>query len=261
MDTVGFTATAGAIGGFSVALNFSNTGTKGGGAIGQFGIVAAGAIGPVTVTSTAPNTGHIDSGTIAAGTALRGWENLPTAAAQMAALKTFGLGNVTTPGVLQAIDLVAAGNIGAVTALGGMTSVSVLAGANLGKDFDVGGTGLNADIFLRPASIGAINVKALFEDTTISAGIAAVNGVLGDSNDTAGVAGLVTQTSKIGPITIGTAIATVAANVANHNFAIQAATLGKIVVNGTTVLGFPNVFDTGNTGAMDDASDIIIRTI
>jgi hypothetical protein len=30
----------------------------------------------------------------------------------------------------------------------------VLAGANLGKDFDVGGTGLNADIFLRPASTG-----------------------------------------------------------------------------------------------------------
>jgi hypothetical protein len=260
-DTLVFSATAGAISGISVALNFVNTGTKGGGGIGQFFILAAGAIGPVTVTSKAPAIGDISSGTFAAGTALRGWETLPTAAAQLAALKTFGLGNVTTPGRLQSIKLIAAGNIGAVTALGGTSGVSVLAGANLGKDFNVGGAGLDADIFLRPASIGAINLKTQFVNTTISAGIAAVNGVLGDTGDVAGVAGLVAQTSKIGPITIGAVISTVAANVANHNFAIQAATLGKIVVNGTTVLGFPNVLDTGNTGGMDDANDIIIRTI
>jgi hypothetical protein len=120
----------------------------------MFSITAAGAIGPISVTSKAPNTGEIGSGSITAGTVLRGWETLPTGAAQIAALKTFGLGNVTTPGQLQAISLVAAGNIGAVTALGGMSGASVLAGANLGKDFDVGGTGLNGDIFLRPANTG-----------------------------------------------------------------------------------------------------------
>jgi hypothetical protein len=81
-----------------------------------------------------------------------------------------------------------------------------------------------------------------------------VNGVFGDSDDVAGVARLVAQASKLGPITIGAAIATVSANVANHNFAIQAAALGKIVVNGTNVLGFPNILD---TAATDDANDII----
>lgn len=259
----GITTTNGPIAGISIALNHLNSGTKGAGGIGNFGILAAAGIGPITIAAPkAPGEGDIGSGSITAGTALRGWENLPTAAAQLAALKTYGLAGIKISGEIGAMDIRVAGNIGPIFAATEIRNAEILAGANLGNDGSIGGTGLAADVFLRPASIASITTKGVIKESIISAGIAAVNGTLGDADDVAGLAGLTTTGSKIGPIKIGTAIPTVALNAAvMHTKTIQAATIASIIVAGTaltpTAAGI--VLDNGTTAAMDDTADILIR--
>ena len=261
MEKGSLTATNGNIAGISIAMKHLNTGSKSASGIGQFGINAAAGIGPISILAPkVPGGSGLSSLSIVAGTALLGWENLPTAAAQLAALQTFGLASIKTNGDIGAVTISAAGNIGPILAAE-IDNATILAGARLGSDGNVGGTGLAADIFLRPASIASITTGVL-NDSVISAGIAAMNGILGDSDDIAGIAGLTTTSSKIGPIKIGTAIPTIALGAAvNHTKTIQAATIAQIIIAGTTLTptAAGMVLDTGDNVGMDDANDTIIR--
>jgi hypothetical protein len=151
-----------------------------------------------------------------------------------------------------------------VAATGAISGAKLLAGANLGNDASIGGTGLAADIFLRPANIASITTGGVIDGSVISAGIAATNGVLGDADDVAGIAGLTTTGSKIGALKIGTAVPLAAVNGAvMHTAAIQAAAIGKLALTGVGGVAFtlPVVLDNGNTAGMDDAADIIVRLL
>ncbi len=141
-------------------------------------------------------------------------------------------------------------------------AATIAAGASLGADRAFGGTHANADVFVRPVSIGAITAQEPFT-SAIAAGIDPVNGKFGDGDDVAGLAGHLTGvTSRIAAIVmtgdLGPVVTLNPAVVRIHAF--EAGAIAKVTLNGTAIVPTAAgiVIDTGANG-IDDPNDIFIR--
>ncbi len=259
-----FTATNGGIAGIAATLKYLNTGMQGGNAIGACNFTAAGGIGAVTAISSTPGFGTILSSTFMAGTkTLATWTNLATAKLQFAALKNSSLGSISATSAINGSRFIAAGNIGAITAPGSFNGSLVLAGASLGADGVIGGTGADADFFVRPVSIGAVTLKQPV-NFTIAAGIVPFTTTFGSGGDAAAGAGKIGGTSKIGAIKITASFSTTTNNGFNtHTSAIEAGAIASLKVNASNVVptgGSGILLDTDASGT-DTAADTFIRLL
>lgn len=92
-----------------------------------------------------------------------------------------------------------------------MVGAKILAGANLGSDGRLGGTGDAADAFAA-GNINALTVTGKVKNSVVGAGLNPVNGVLNDGDDRIQNP----AKSKIGPVTIGSTMASGARIVAGR---------------------------------------------
>jgi autotransporter-associated beta strand protein len=248
IDTAEFTAT-GTIG----ALTVSGSAT--GPMVNDLHITAGATVGAVTVKSAVLANGTLKDSTILAGQSLSLTDSDP--AKLRAALARATLGAITVSGSILNTDLVAGSAIGAVTAGGALTDSLILAGARLGSDRILGGVG---DSFQRAASIAAITVKGAFTTTTIAAGVNPVNGIIGDPGDTiAATAGVLTNTSSIGPITLSAGLLTALGG--SQQFAIEAAKITSLKLGAAPAISIttPQLLDLAPLGL--DANDVIVRLV
>jgi hypothetical protein len=264
---IGIAVSRGAGGGLSGAV--SNASIAADGAVGALtfegdasiaqvsglNVLAGGAVGALTVKAKLPNRGTITDSNILAGQSLD--LSGATEKAIKAALSKANLGAVKISGTMNKVALAAGGSIGAVTVGGGMTDSLLLAGAKLGGDFALDGN----ETFHRAAAIAAITVKGAVAATSIAAGVNPMNGIFGDGDDiAAAAAGPLATASKIGAITFsGLAGAPAPANLANHQFAIQAAAIKSLKTAAGTFTDFAlaQSLDAGIPG--EDAGDIVVR--
>ncbi len=246
VDTVEFLATN-SIG--ALIFDGAATGTQ----VTSLKVSAGGIVGGLTVTAKIAANGSIADSAILAGQSL----NLAAAtdSAMKAALAHSTLGKVTVSGAVTNTNLVAGGSIGAVSIGGALTDSLLLAGTLLGGDYALNGN----ETYQRAASIAGVIVKGNLARTSIVAGVNPVNGIFGDSDDTAASpAGTLTTTSALGALKFGPG-SVISIATTTHQFAIEAAAIKSLTNSGVTATTFPALLDAATAG--EDTDDILVRLI